>query len=287
MLTNTKKSKIKKVLLITMTATMLFTGCSAVSRNSNDSKETQAGATLTEGDNEHANNENANNENTNNENTMKEPVETNTEEAGPTITEAADSETDYDTLYSEILDKYHTALSEKWDVEKIQEEALNWIIVGYEDPLNQVGYLITDIDGNGIPELLIGDISGEEFMDKMIFDLYTLEEEEPVLIFAGWDRNRYYMCSDGFIANEGSSGAAYSDFYMFQLAEDGKSLEIIEGVRTDTPDTVDPTDMKWYSTKDTDYDYSNDTPITEEEGLAKVEEYQSKYIAMGLQPFSE
>lgn len=197
------------------------------------------------------------------------------------------TEQNKEVVYSKILDKYYTALSEKWDMEKLQEDSLNLLIRDYEDPLNKVGYLVKDIDGNGIAELLIGDVSGEEFMDKMIFDLYTIVENEPVLIFAGWDRNRYYMCSDGLIANEGSSGAAYSDYYMYKIASDGKSLEIIEGVRTDIADVTDPITVSWYSTQDTDHDLANDTLITEEEGLTKVEEYQSKYISMNMQPFSE
>lgn len=46
--------------------------------------------------------------------------------------------------------------------------------------LNNVGYALIDIDGNGVPELLIGD--NESVSDGVIIDLYTYIDDSIVYL---------------------------------------------------------------------------------------------------------
>lgn len=197
----------------------------------------------------------------------------------------------YENYYKEILDNYYIALSGKENMEQVSNLLINYLYTYVETEENNclldVGYYISDIDGNGIPELLIGNLSDDTFLKDMAFELYTLVDDKPELIFSGWERNRYYLYNNGKIANEGSSGAAYSDWYILEIAEDGKTLNVIEGVRTDTPDLNDYSTINWYFTKDLDYDCTNDEIIAEDEAMQIVQQYQGMHISVPYVSFYE
>ena len=82
------------------------------------------------------------------------------------------------------------------------------------------GFYVTDLDGNGTPELLLGE--NQPMSDSTVFyDLYTIKDGELVHVFDGWDRNRYYLCTNGGFANEGSSSAFESStaYYYYTNGE--------------------------------------------------------------------
>ena len=66
------------------------------------------------------------------------------------------------------------------------------------------------MDGDGALELIIG--NGRE-----IFDLYALEDGEPVKLLAGWERNAFVILPGGEIYNTASGGAAYTVFTVFAV----------------------------------------------------------------------
>lgn len=82
------------------------------------------------------------------------------------------------------------------------------------------GFYVTDLDNNGTPELLLGE--NQPMSDSTVFyDLYTIKDGELIHVFDGWDRNRYYLCTNGGIANEGSSSAFESStaYYYYTNGE--------------------------------------------------------------------
>lgn len=191
---------------------------------------------------------------------------------------------EYLESYSEIIDDYYVALNEKWEPAALSNASLS-ILLPYSykgDTLSNVGYALMDIDSNGIPELLIGAIAGDSFVDKMIFAMYTLSDDKASLVFNGSERNRYYLCSDNSIANEGSAGAANSSYSIYNLDSDGKSLKVIETVFSDLNSE---NNVSWYLTTNEDLDSSNATSITEDEAIAKRESYENKYIQVKFTPF--
>lgn len=133
------------------------------------------------------------------------------------------------------------------------------------------GYLIEDIDGNGIDELIFGESRTERnsSWDSMIYDVYTISDGEPVHVLNGWERNRYYFCENGMIANEGSSGAANSNYSYFTF--EGSKLHLVESVIYDgTKDAEHP----WFYSTESEYDAEEAEPISEE----KAVEIRQKYI---------
>jgi len=92
----------------------------------------------------------------------------------------------------------------------------------------ELGYCLRDLDGNGIPELLIGATGAEYYDDSLIYDMFTLEEGKPVRVLVSSARVRYYLCEDDLILHEGSGGAAYNLSLLYFL--EGSKLELATGI---------------------------------------------------------
>ena len=149
--------------------------------------------------------------------TEESPADLGTEEPSTETKEPepAVSESEAAAAYNEIISGYSTALSEQWTGQKLWDQNLNYMIADCygEDPFENIGYAIKDIDGNGTAELLIGTTAKvtDEFYGKMVFDLYGLDGNGgTVQIFTSGERNRYYYAGSDLFANQGSGGAAYS-----------------------------------------------------------------------------
>lgn len=89
-------------------------------------------------------------------------------------------------------------------------------------------YTIKDIDNDGSKELFIYDCWGD---DSPIFAGYSIDNGQLVWFLKGGPRCRYYLCSDGKIALEGSSGAAYSIWETYSYKNG--SLNLIDCYFTD------------------------------------------------------
>lgn len=152
--------------------------------------------------------------------------------AAPEVTPAA-SEVDYGAAYSSVLTAYRDALAANAGEGDLMGAGLSILcIYAGEDKPACVGYCFADLDGDSMNELLIGQISGDEFTDKVIFDAYTLVDGAPVQLFQSRERARYYLCGDNTVALEGSSGADSSDSELYAVS--GGALTAISG----TPDSA-------------------------------------------------
>lgn len=145
-----------------------------------------------------------------------------------------------------------------------------------------LGYLKKDLDGDGTEELLIGanDTGADGMPCTVLYHLYTISGEEPVSVLKGWERNRYYLCENGMIANEGSSGAADSEYSYFVYQ--GAELKLQEAVFYDGErDKENP----WFYAAEPSGDAGSAQPISEEE----AEEIRNRYVyqALSLIPFED
>lgn len=128
--------------------------------------------------------------------------------------------------YEAILEAYTQALEEHWQGAELMEAGLNYLAAEFADPSEDVGFLETDLDGNGTPELLIGVLAEDPFYGKMVLSLYALDEDgAPFLVFDGTERNRYYYAGDIRFANLGS-GAYNSSFETTVKFEENEMIDM-------------------------------------------------------------
>ena len=143
-------------------------------------------------------------------------------------------EVDYEAVYAPILASVADLLScENPDSHILGngETGIREIRSGLapEDALWNVGYVLRDISGDGIPELIFAQVEKQEVKNsfgRRILAVYTCLGENPSLILEGWGRNCYYLLPDESILNQGSSGAAYSSLGLFRL--NGTELECLD-----------------------------------------------------------
>ena len=102
-------------------------------------------------------------------------------------------------LYADKLTAYYQAISQRLDAEALREKDLNYMLsYSYgENAPARFGYLLTDLDGDGTEELLIGCLTGDEYTDEIVLDLYTVRNNAVSRIFTSGERDRYYLCADG------------------------------------------------------------------------------------------
>lgn len=130
-------------------------------------------------------------------------------------------------LYKEILQKHITAITEKWDSQKLEQENMSYmynvLAKTNKHPLDKIGYTYYDVNADGIEELLIGEIADGQWKG-VIYDIYTMVNRKPVHVVSGGTRNRYYICDYTFVCNEYSSGALESGMRIYHLVENSNEL---------------------------------------------------------------
>lgn len=96
-----------------------------------------------------------------------------------------------------------------------------------QEALQSVGYLMEDLNGDGVTELIIGSMpqpGDPDEQEQSIFAVYTLQEGQTLLLLEGWARNRYSPLGGGRFFYQGADGAMRSAFGVFTLSGDGSGL---------------------------------------------------------------
>ena len=179
--------------------------------------------------------------------------------------------------YNEIVQKYYEGASAGWDISQFQENNLCYL-AGYYSDINKLGYCLLDVDSDGIDELFIGTTEDEGY-EGMFFDMYTLTDGKAELVTTSGERDRYYLCEDNTIANEGSSSAFLSVNYYYDY-KSGK-LNLQDGIVNDGE--LDPQNPWFYGTLDNGEDSLE--PISE--GAADSIKSKYKYMRLSFSPLSD
>lgn len=160
--------------------------------------------------------------------------------------------------YLLVLEKYRTALREKWDMQLCSDNDISLMISNFVEDPDRIGAHPLDLDGDGLMELIITD-------GMMIYDLYTLKDGSPVHLITGWERNSYQLCLDNIIYNRGSNGAASSVNNYHQLRNG--ELVLVESVVFDANKDFD---NPWFRSSDGE---TPEEPLTEAEANAIMDSY--------------
>lgn len=128
------------------------------------------------------------------------------------------SETNSEEIYAPVIDKVKMRVENGFSNYFEENTGLYGVLLGdqcdlsylwYIDPsitLDNTGYAIADLNGDGRDELAIGTI--DEDGNGTIFDLYTQYEDNYYHIAAAGERDRFALTNRNTIVEEGSGGAA-------------------------------------------------------------------------------
>ena len=113
----------------------------------------------------------------------------------------------YDALLAEISDLRRSGASEA-------QTDFSHDLLSANDYYQTPGWLLRNLDGDGIPELLLGADWGDGH--TVIFNIYCLDSAKAVRVVDGWSRSRWYLCTDGSLAHEGSDGASEGTYSYYR-----------------------------------------------------------------------
>ena len=171
----------------------------------------------------------------------------------------------YNALLAEISDLRRSGAS---DVQTDFSHDLLSVNDYYQSP----GWLLRDLDGDGTPELLLGADWGDGH--TVIFNIYCLDGAKAVRVVDGWSRSRWYLCTDGSLAHEGSDGASEGTFSYYRY-ENGALRHLETLISLDG----------WFYSDTTDHYLGGDgfRAISEDDAAAVMNKYT--YEPLPFTPF--
>lgn len=143
-------------------------------------------------------------------------------------TAADESPVDYEAIFAPVIDEFYKVYCGEIDMDNLPDGAYAVIDAAhsteFSGTLPDVGYLIYDLSGDGVPELIIGSVptgDAAAYIGTMIYALYVVEDGEAKCTLSSWNRSSYHVM-DGGLFYQGSGSAAHSGYGIFSLSEDGR-----------------------------------------------------------------
>lgn len=201
-------------------------------------------------------------------------------EGGPLAGRAAKiTVIDYENPYSTIIMRYSKAF--KFGVPSTDYCKTNGISTRAAECYS-AGYALYDIDENGMDELFIAayDTAAYGYQRKMIFELYTVVDNEPYRIYCSKNGNEMYLIDEGRLLSI-SNAPGMTSHGIYHLAND---FLIYEEVYTEENSNENPNTTIWRHRLDNSIGYSDDEPISTAEAQEAIDILHSLICLPYLNP---
>ena len=197
-----------------------------------------------------------------------------------TISTPSKSDTDIECKnYDEIIELYVRVIKENWDSDGII--GLGFDPCCFISSLEKDGYILKDLNRDGNDELIILSrdslkSDGYKNFDDMIYAVYTVRNGKPIRVLESWTRSRKYLCADGGIYCEGSDGAAYTTYCIYDIKDGQKVLR--EGIQTSIKEIGNEKYKDIYLRMTEEHVYYDGEEISEEQAEKDLERYQNMLL---------
>ena len=104
--------------------------------------------------------------------------------------------------YQEVLNKYYAVIRDQWPAERLMDLGAVSMAKYYGDaPLDNIGFVLMDLNGDKVDELVIGAVAQAEQQGNEIFCIYS-DPKNPSYVINGVEGKLYYLHS-------GEAGGTY------------------------------------------------------------------------------
>ncbi len=195
---------------------------------------------------------------------------------------------DYNKIYKSTLDEYYNVIKKPDAYDDLEEGKMGVIENAQylEDAaLNEIGYLIRDINNDEVPELLIG--VSNEYAGNDIYALFTVKDLKPHYVLEGRSRSSYALINGGKLYYCGSNGAAYRIFGEYELDKNGELKCIDFYFSYERSNNYD--DIGFFHNNTGVYERSaaEEMNITEDEFRATQEDLADRTVKLEFIPFAK
>ena len=192
----------------------------------------------------------------------------------------------YDSVLNELFGVYFNGYDHSVEYEYFPIGMLDRITYDESTFLDEVGFELTDISGDGIAELLIGEDMGLDDQYTLIYACYTRKDGEIVRTFEGGARSSHIWMGDGHFSYQGSDSAWSSLFGEAHISRDGTEL-VWDDLYFSDMASDDPDDgIVYFHNKSGFYDKNapDNEEITQEEFVDLMDVYMAKGTNLTMYP---
>ena len=96
-------------------------------------------------------------------------------------------------LYQDVLNKYYAVIRDQWPADRLMDLGAVPMAEYYGDaPLDNIGFVLMDLNGDKVDELVIGAVAQAEQQGNEIFCIYS-DPQNPSYVINGVEGKLYYL----------------------------------------------------------------------------------------------
>lgn len=167
-------------------------------------------------------------------------------------------------IYREAIAKYARARSEGWDRTMCVENGIS-MLTPIENKYDGLYYAMSDLDGNGVEELIISEYPYREDTDTNFIDIYTVLDGHVIQLMSLGDTDMRYLCEGGIVKDLSAPERGDYNVYVsfWEINQDGMFAQTGE---------VYEIDGQWF------HGFRADEKITAAEAEAEVMALKPLYL---------